>query len=168
MNKELKSYLKTEMIIAAAFNFFINGMIAALIHHKADYVATDIISIAIDLTCTCLFINIISALFCRVSVRRTKTTGILKTESRFILFSSKLFKHPILFGVLTGTTAAVVLFSLTALFFVWLGIQMLPFGIYVALKCVFTAFLGGGATLLALYSGMCETKLTKLNRKIIL
>ena len=53
MSNELKSYLKTEMIIAAAFNLFINGMVAALIHHKADYVPTDVISIAIDLTATC-------------------------------------------------------------------------------------------------------------------
>ena len=164
MNKELKSYLKTEMIIAAAFNFFINGMITALIHHKADYVATDVISIAIDLTCTCAFTFIISALFCRASVRRTKTAGILEAGNPFIRFSSKLFRHPILFGVVTGITAAVMLFALTALFFLWLGIYALPFGIYVALKCVFTALLGGGATLLALYSGMCEAN---SNRKII-
>ena len=41
MNAKIKSYLKAEAIVAAAFNFFINGMIAALIYHKADRVSTD-------------------------------------------------------------------------------------------------------------------------------
>ena len=157
MNKELKSYLKTEMIIAAAFNFFINGMIAALIYHKADYVPTDVISIAIDLTATCLFTFIISALFCRASVRRTKTAGILETKSRFMRFCGKLFRRPVLFGAVMGLVAAVVLWIVTAPLFALLGITALPFGVYVAFKCVFAALLGGGVTLLELYSGMCKT-----------
>ena len=157
MNTEIKKYLKTEMTISAAFNLFINGMVAALIHHKADYVATDAVSIAIDLTCTCLFIFILTALFCRASVKRTKTIGILETENRFILFSSRLFRRPALFGLVMGVIAAAVLFALTATLFALLGIFALPFGVYVALKCVFAALLGGGATLLELYSGMCKT-----------
>ena len=156
MNSELKSYLKTEMIIAAAFNFFINGMCAGLIHHKADYVATDTISIAIDLTCTCLFTFIISALFCRASVKRTKTAGILEMKSRFMRFSGKLFLRPVLFGLVLGFITAAVLWLLTATLFMLLGIYALPFGIYVALKCLFAAFLGGGVALLELYSGMCR------------
>ena len=157
MNKELKIYIKTEMIIAAAFNFFINGMVAALIYHKADYVPTDVISIAIDLTATCLFTFIISALFCRASVRRTKTAGILETKSRFMRFLSKLFRRPVLFGAVTGLVAAAVLWIVTAPLFALLGITALPFGVYVALKCVFAALLGSGVTLLELYSGMCKT-----------
>ena len=144
------------MTIAAAFNFFINGMVAALIHHKADYVATDAISIAIDLACTCLFTFILTALFCRASVKRTKTIGILETKNRFIRFSSRLFRRPALFGLVMGIIAAVVLFALTAMLFALLGIAALPFGVYVILKCAFAALLGGGATLLELYSGMCR------------
>jgi len=158
MNNELKSYLKTEMIIAAAFNFFINGMAAALIHHKADNVPTDNISIAIDLAATCLFTFTVSALFCRASVRRTKTAGILETTSRFMRFLSKLFRRPVLFGVLFGLAAAVALYILAASLFLLLGIAALPFGIYVAAKCVFAALLGGGVTLLELYSGICKTE----------
>ena len=158
MTREIKAYLKTEMIIAAAFNFFINGMIAALIYHKADYVPTDIVSIAIDLTATCLFTVTISALFCRASVKQTKTAGILETKSRLIRFSSKLFWHPVLFGVLMGLAFAVVLWVLTAPLFVMLGIAALPFVVYVALKCVFAALLGGGITLLELYSGICKAE----------
>ena len=157
MDKNLKNYLKTEMIIAAAFNFFINGMIAGLIHHKAGNVATDVISIAIDLTATCLFTFIISALFCRASVKRTKTIGILETKNRFILFSSKLFRRPALFGLVMGIIAAAALFALTATLFALLGIASIPFGVYIALKSVFAALFGGGATLLELYSGMCKT-----------
>jgi len=156
MNNELKSYLKTEMIIAAAFNFFINGMCAGLIHHKADNVATDIISIAIDLTATCLFTFIISAMFCKASLKRTKTAGILETKNRFMRFSGKLFQRPVLFGAVMGVAAAAVLWVLTASLFMLLGIYALPFGLYVALKCIFAAFLGGGVALLELYSGMCR------------
>jgi hypothetical protein len=156
MNSELKGYLKTEMTIAAAFNFFINGMAAALIRHKADYVPTDIISIAIDLTATCLFTFIISALFCRASVRRTKTAGILEAKSRFVRFSGKLFRRPVLFGLLMGLAAAAMLYILTAPLLLLLGIYALPFGAYISLKCVFAALLGGGVTLFELYSGMCK------------
>ena len=155
MNKEIKSYLKAEMIVAAAFNFFINGMVAGLIHHKADYVATDVISIAVDLTCTCLFIFMITALFCRASLRRTKTLGILETKSRFMLFASRLFSRPFLFGLVMGLVTAAILFAPVALLFLLLGIYAIPFGLYVALKCAFAALLGGGVTLFELYSGMC-------------
>jgi hypothetical protein len=157
MNKELKIYLKTEMIIAAAFNFFINGMVAGLIHHKADYVATDVISIAIDLTCTCLFTFITTALFCKASLKRTKTSGILETGSRVIRFLSRLFRRPVLFGALTGIAAAIALYALTASILALLGIQMLPFGVYIVLKCVFSALMGCCATVTCLYSGMCQT-----------
>ena len=156
MSNELKSYLRIEMTIAAAFNFFINGMCAALIHHKTDYVATDIISIGIDLTATCLFTFTISALFCRASLKRSKTTGIIETKSRFVRFTSRLFLRPVLFGILMGLTAATILFALTAPVLTLLGINALPFGVYVTLKCIFAAFLGGGVALLELYSGMCR------------
>lgn len=43
MNRELAVYLRLQDTIAAAFNFFINGMIAALIYHKANFVPTDTI-----------------------------------------------------------------------------------------------------------------------------
>lgn len=154
MNKEIKAYIKTEAIIAAAFNFFINGMVAALIHHKADTVATDAISIAIDLTATCLLIFILTAFFSRASLKRTKKESVLENGSRMIRFLSRLLRHPALFGMLMGIAAAIVLFALTTQIFSLLSIGTLPFGVYVALKCVFSAILGGGATALELYLGM--------------
>ena len=157
MNAELKRYLKIEMTIAAAFNFFINGMVAALIYHMVDNVPTDIISIAIDLTATCLFTFILCSLFCRASVRRTKTAGILETKNRFTGFWSRLFRRPVLFGLLAGLASAAVLYLLTAPLFLLLGIYALPFGVYIALKCVFSLLFGGGVTFFALYSGMCKT-----------
>ena len=162
MNNELTSYLKTEMIIAAAFNFFINGMCAGLIHHKADYVATDIVSIAIDLTCTCLFTFIISAMFCKASIKQTKTAGILETKNRFLRFSGKLFQRSVLFGVIMGFITAAVLWVLTATLFMLIGVYALQFGLYVALKCLFAALLGGGVAFLELYSGMCKFELIVL------
>lgn len=154
MNKEIKNYLKTEAIVAAAFNFFISGMIAALIYHKADRVPSNTTSIAIDLVITCLLTFTITALFCRVSVRRTKTAGILKTGSRIVRFLSRLCDRPVLFGALTGLIAAVALSTPTVTLFALLGIQTLPFGVYVILKCIFSALLGGSITALELYLGM--------------
>jgi len=157
MNGELKGYLKMETIVAAAFNFFINGMIAALIYHKADYVATDVISIAIDLICTCLFIFLITAFFCRASVKRTKTEGILPTNSRIVRFLSKLFRLPVLFSIVMGLAAAIILSILIAPLFALFKIYAIPFGAYIALKSVFASLFGGGVTLLELYLGMCKT-----------
>ena len=158
MTNELKGYIKVQAIIGAAFNFFINGMIAALIYHKVDYVPTDTVSIAIDLTATCLFIFILTALFGRASVRRTKTVGILETGSRMMRFFSRLFRHSILFGAVMGIVTAMILFALTAPAFALLGIASLRFGVYIVLKCVFAALLGGGAAVLTLRVGMCKTK----------
>ena len=157
MNDELKSYLKIEMIVATAFNFFINGMCAALIYHKADYVATDAVNIAIDLTSTCLFTFIISALFCRSSLKRSKTVGILEPDNRFMRFSSRLYLRPVFFGIVFGIITAAILTALTATLFALLGVYAIPFGIYIALKCIFAALLGGGVTLFELYSGMCKS-----------
>ena len=157
MDKEITGYIKTEAIVSAAFNFFINGMAAALIHHKADTVATDPISIAIDLTATCMGTCIINALFSKASVRRTKTAGILEPGSRMIRFLSRLFRRPALFGVFTGFIAAVVFFIPTALIFMLPGIMSIPFGVYILLKCVFAALIGGGITALEIYAGMCKT-----------
>ena len=65
MNRELAVYLRLQATIATTFNFFIGGMIAALIYHKADFVPTDTISIAIDITITCLLTFAITTPFCR-------------------------------------------------------------------------------------------------------
>ena len=99
----------------------------------------------------------ITALFCRASVRRTKTADILKTGSCIVRFLSRLFNRPILFGALTGIITAIVLFTLAAPLFALLGIQTLPFGVYITLKCIFSALLGGSVTVLELYAGMIAT-----------
>ena len=158
LSKEIKNYIRAEATVAAAFNFFINGMAAALIHHKADRVATDPVSIAIDLFVTCLSICVLTALFSRASIKRTKTAEIIEPASGVLRFFSKLFRHPILFGAVTGGCAAVFIYIPTALFFSLLGIMSIPFAIYITLKCVFAAVLGGGITALELYAGMCKAK----------
>jgi hypothetical protein len=38
MNRELAVYLRIQASVSAAFSFFIGGMAAALIYHKADFV----------------------------------------------------------------------------------------------------------------------------------
>jgi len=63
MNEELKAYLRIEITISAAFNFFISGMAAALIYHMADTVPVDRISLAIDLFITCLLTFSITSYF---------------------------------------------------------------------------------------------------------
>ena len=158
MTGEIKKYIKAEAIIAAAFNLFINGMVASLINHKADAVATDFVSIAIDLTLTCMSICILTALFSHASVTRTKTAGILETGSRLMRFLSKLFRNPALFGGLIGFITTAVLFAAITPVFALMNLYALPFGVYVALKCAFAALLGGGAVALELYAGMCKTE----------
>lgn len=80
MNRELIAYLRAQAIIAAAFNFFIGGMIAALIYHKADFVPTD--AVVIDLTITCLLTFAITTPFCRAGLRRDKTGGVIPAKTK--------------------------------------------------------------------------------------
>ena len=157
MNAQIKSYIKAEAVISAAFNLFINGMVAGLIHHKADAVATDPVSIAIDLFITCLSICILTALFSKASVKRSKTTGIMESKNKTMHLLSRLFRHTVLFGLCTGAVTAVVFYIPTALIFMLPGIMSIPFGVYVALKCLFASLLGGSVTALELYAGICKT-----------
>ena len=94
MNAELKAYFSIQAKIAAAFNFFINGMIAGLIYHTAEVVPTDVVSIAIDLVITCLLIFTITAFFCRAGLKSTKTQGILPPANNFVRFLARLFRIP--------------------------------------------------------------------------
>lgn len=156
MNEEIRAYLQLEVTVAAAFNFFINGMIAALIYHKADMVPADALSLAVDLTMTCLLIFTLSAFFCRASLRRTKTAGILYSGSKLLQALSRLFRCPLLFGVLLGCAAAAVLWTLLAPALALFNIKAIPFGLYVIFKSILCTLLGGGATLTELYAGLCR------------
>lgn len=82
MNRELAVYLRLHATIATTFNFFIGDMIAALIYHKADFVPTDTISIAIGITITCLLIFVITTPFCRASLNRDKTGAFFRPRRR--------------------------------------------------------------------------------------
>lgn len=158
MNEEIRMYLSIEMKVAAAFNFFINGMVTALIYHKADTVPADTVSIAVDLSLTCLFTFIVSAFFNKASLRRTKTAGILEAPNPAIRGLSRLFRRPVLFGALLGFSTAAVLFGLVAPVFAFLGLTELPFGLYITLKTISCALLGGGVALIGLYAGMCKVE----------
>ena len=156
MTKELKAYIRLEAIVSAAFSFFINGMIAALIYHKADTVATNMTSILVDLLLTCWLMFILSAYFCRSSLKRTNTTGILEGGGAFLYWLGRMLRIPILYGIIPGTITAAALSAVTIPFFVLLGVSALPFGWYFALKTVFAAVLGGFVTAFTLYSGMIK------------
>lgn len=156
MNEDIGSYLKIEANVAAAFNFFINGMIGALIYHQADWVPVDPVSVAIDHTITCLLTFTLTALFCTASLKRTKTAGILEQGKQKIRRLSRLFKHPLLFGILLGLLSSAVLCTLIAPLFALLGLKAVPFGWYIAVKTTFCTLLGYGATLTDLYVGLCR------------
>ena len=170
MNGELKAmpriaampgiavFLAIQTKIAAAFNFFISGMITALIHHKADVVSLDLVSIAVDLVITCLLTFTITAYFCRASLKSTKTADVLQPTNVFIRFLAKLFRRPLAFGVLLGLFTAAALFAVTAPLLLLLKITSLPFYPYVLLKSVSCMLLGSGVTLLELFAGMCKTE----------
>lgn len=156
MNRELAAYLRMQAAIIAAFNFFIGGMIAALIYHKADFVPTDVISIAIDLTLTCLLTFAITTPFIRASLRRDKTAGIIAAKSATARRLARLSRRPALMCAILGLGTALILFALTAPIFTLLGVTALPFYLYIALKSVFCAALGAFVACIVLYSGMCR------------
>ena len=96
MNRELAVYLRIQASVTAAFSFFIGGMAAALIYHKADFVPADAISIAIDITITCLLTFAITTPFCRASLRRDKTGGVLAAKTPLARLQARIFRRPVL------------------------------------------------------------------------
>ena len=165
MNKELKAYFSIEAKIGGAFNFFINGMIAGLIHHAAVMVSTDIISLAIELLSTCVLTFTITACFVRAGLKSTKTTAILPPANGFVRFLARLYNasakgivYPLRFGVPAGFLAAVALYIITAPLFTFLKISALPFYAFVLGKSFFCMLFGAGVTVLEMYVGMCKTE----------
>lgn len=158
MNRWLAVYLRIQASVSAAFSFFIGGMAAALICHKADFVPTDAVSTAIDITITCLLTFAITTPFCRASLHRDKTGGVLAANTRPARLLARLFRRPVLLIVSLGLGAALILFALTALFFALLGVTAVPFYLYVLLKSMFSAMLGAFATCMVLFAGMCDAE----------
>jgi len=156
MNAELKAYLRIEATVSAAFNFFISGMVAALIYHKADFVPMNTASVASDLLITCLLTFTITVYFSRSSLHRTKTAGILDTGNRILLLLNRLLRHPLAFGFFMGWSVAAILFLPSALFLSVFKPEAVPFVYYIVMKTIFCTLLGGCATLIELYAGMCR------------
>jgi len=154
MSKEIRSYLKAEAKLSGAFNFFITGMVVALIFHKADFVPVDLISFAIDLFIVCIFVGILTALFSKASLKRTKFLESRTGGSSLIRFLSRLLRHAVLFGVLLAPVMFIALFVLTYPILFLFSITEIPFGIYIPIKCVFCGLVGAGATTLEIFSGM--------------
>ena len=155
MNRELAVYMRIQASVSAAFSFFIGGMVAALDYHKADFVPTDATSTTIDITITCLLTFAIIAPFCRASLHRDKTWGVITAKAPPARLLAWLFRRPVLLIVSLGLGAALILFALTALFFALLGVTAVPFYLYVLLKSMFSAMLGAFATCMVLFAGMC-------------
>lgn len=158
MNREFAVYLRLQAIIAAAFNFFIGGMFAALIYHKADFVPTDASSIAIDITITCLVTSAITTPFCRASLNRDKTGGVLATKTSPARLLARLSRRPVLLIASLSLCAALILFALAASFFALLSVTAVPFYLYILLKSVFSSILGAFTTGTVLYAGMCRVE----------
>lgn len=154
MNQEIRAYVRLEARVSGAFSFFINGMVAALIYHKADTVPFDAAGIAVDLLVTCVVMVTLTAYFARASLRRTGTSGIFKSDSRFLRTTSLLFSRRFLFGPLAGILVAVLCFLLIAPVPVLLHVERISFGAYMVFKTGFTAVLGYSLTRLELYAGM--------------
>ena len=154
MNREIRSYIRAEAIASAAFNFFITGMVVALIFHKADYVPTTIIDFGVDLFIVCMFIGVLTILFSRASLKRTKFRETQTGDGRLPRFISRLMRCAVLFGVLFALVMFIVTFALIAPILTFFSITEIPFGIYVPVKCIFCALLASGATALELFSGV--------------
>ena len=157
MKKEICKYITAEAIISAAFNFFINGMAAALIYHKVDKVPADLTGFAIDQFIICMCICILTALASKASLKRTNLLETQTGGGSLLRFLSRLSRRAVLFGALFGLVTFLAAFALTVAIFTLFQITEIPFGIYVTLKCVLYALLGAGATTLELFSGMHKT-----------
>ncbi|MDD4097069.1 MAG: hypothetical protein PHP22_12605 [Oscillospiraceae bacterium] len=158
MTKELTSYLRLQALICAAFNFFIGGFIAALIYHRSDSVPTDAVSISIDITITCLLTFLITAPFCRSSLRRDKTGGIIDAKSDATRLLSKLSRRPVTLCLLFGAITALILSALLVPLFLILRVSEVPFYFYIALKSLFCAAMGAYVTVVVLFAGMLRTE----------
>lgn len=156
MTENLKVYLKTEAIVSGAFNFFINGMFAGIIHHMKEMVATDTASIVIDICLTCISTSLLSIFFNKASIKRSDLEGIIESNSRIMKTASKLYRSPILFALLIGSLIATIIGFVTVLLFILCGIISIGFYMYLILKCVFSGVLGAGITLLQLRAGMTK------------
>ena len=154
MDQEIRAYVRLEARVSGAFSFFINGMVAALIYHKADTVPFDSVSIAADLLVTCVLMVTLTAYFARASLERTGTSGIYKSDSRFLRSTSLLFRRRFLFGPLAGILVAIPCFLLIAPVPALLHMERISFGGYIVFKTSFTAVLGYSLTRLELYAGM--------------
>ena len=129
-------------------------MAAALIHHKADYIPADITRFAIDQFIICMCIGIITALFSKAGLKRTKFSETQTDGGSLPRFLSRLFRRVILFGTLLGLVMFLAVFALTVSILTLFSITEIPFGVYITLKCTLYSLLGTGATVLELYSGI--------------
>lgn len=154
MNKELRTYVRAQALITGAFNFFIAGMIAGLLHHQADGVTTDAVSIVIDILITCFLTFAITAPFARASLRRDNTGGVIPARSSITRLLARMSRHPALMCILTGISTAIFLSILTVSLFSLLSVNSVPFYLYVVLKSLFCMVLGAYVTCIVLYSGM--------------
>jgi len=154
MNREIHSYIRAEAILSGVINFFITGMCAALIYHKEDFIPADIIGFAVDEFIICMCIGILTALFGKASLKRTKFLETQTGGNSLLRFLSRLLRRAVLFGSLLGLVMFLAVFALTVSIFLLFSITQIPFGIYIPLKSTFFALLAAGATALELYSGM--------------
>ena len=154
MKREVAGYLRLQATVAAAFNFFIGGMIAALIYHKVDFVPTNAFNIAIDITITCLLTFAITTPFCMLSLRRDKTGGVLVAKTPLTRLFAWLSSRPALLCISLALCAALILFALAASLLAFLNVTAMPFYLYIVLKSIFSSVLGASATYTMLCAGI--------------
>jgi len=154
MNREIHSYITIEAILSGSINCLLNGMVAALIYHKADYIPADITGFAVDQFIICMCIGILTALCTKASLKRAKLSETQTGGGSLPRFLSRLLRRAVLFGVLFGLVSFLAAFALTVSIFTLFSITEIPFGIYILQKCAFCGLLGAGATVLELYSGI--------------
>ena len=156
MKRELIAYLRAEAVVCGAFNFFVNGMLAGLIHHRAERVSVAPASAAIDLFLTCFTIFLLAAPFAKASLGRTKAAALLPCSRPFERRLSRAFRRPALFGALCGALAAAAFIALVVPALALAGFETVAFLAYVMLKSAFSALLGAAAMALCLYAGMLK------------
>ncbi len=137
MKEAVKKILRTETIINLFTNAILNALCAFLINMRAETVATDFFSVAIDMFITCHCTAMLTTGFAVFSARRYKKLGVY-TEDRW---ASGFPKNPVLLGLVIADIFFFVGLALGGIFALC-TVTTMPLWIFVLYKGIFGAVIG--------------------------
>lgn len=138
--ESVNSYIRTQASVTAVINMIVNPLVSWL--SNPARATTAIPSVAIDTIITCLIMSTVIALFISAGTRKALRAGKLDAyhQARWEALAH-LPQSGLLFGLLVGIGAALVLVPLVLGFFKLFVVGELPFWGLVAFKVIYTGTL---------------------------